>query len=457
MTPNNEMVPSRILVSLLILGGLIGSLTGGPAFYSQMLYLGLLLFVGAWLWTFIVARSFRMERFSEARRGSVGEVFKERFDIYNGSRLPALWIEVRNATPISASGSRLLTVLRAHQKQSYAVRMWLTRRGSFPLGPTVVTVSDPLGLFRIEKRFEALKSVTVVPMVFTIESFLSPPGLLPGGKVIRRKSPDITPHASSVREYNFGDPMKRIHWPSTIRRGQLMVKEFDQDPQAEVWLFLDGQQAAQVSRPHDEIPELPVEDLLFTRRPKVTLPPSTLEYGITITASLAHYFIQEKRSVGLVVADRTYTAIPAEHNERHENKILETLAFLEGKGSLSIAALVGAQARNLPSGSSVILVTPSTRDELLIAVGTLQLRNLHPVVILLNARSFEGRKARGDGSTLRASRTPPPLASQLMGRGVPVCLVDCESDLAKMFSDFSSNTISKDVITWQRPKLSHLT
>jgi uncharacterized protein (DUF58 family) len=438
------MIPSRILVALMILGGLIGSLAGGPAFYSHMLYLGLLLLIGAWLWTFLVARSLRIERFSEARRGSVGDIFKERFDINNGSRLPALWVEVKNATPISASGSRLLTTLRAHQKQSYAVRMWLTRRGSFPLGPTIATISDPLGLFRIEKQFAAAKSLTVLPMIFPIESFLSPPGLLPGGQVIRRKSTDITPHASGVREYNSGDPMKRIHWPTSIRRGQLMVKEFDQDPQAEVWLFLDAQQSAQASKPHDGIPELPVQDLLFTRRPKFTLPPFTLEYGITITASLAHYFIEQKRSVGFVAADRTYTMIPAEHNERHENKILETLAFLEGKGSMSIAALVGAQARQLPSGSSVILITPTIRDELLIAVDTIQLRNLHPVVILLNAESFGGRAGSDK------------LATQLMERGVPVCLVNCESDLAKTLSIFSANNISRDVTAWQRPKLSHL-
>ena len=438
------MNAGRVLVALLILCGLIGSLAGRSAFYSHMLYLGLLLLISAWAWTFLVARSLHIERFSDARRGSVGDIFKERFDVSNGSRLSASWVEVKNVTPISASGSRLITTLRAHQKQSYAVRMWLTRRGSFPLGPTVITISDPLGLFRIEKQFAPSKSLTVLPMIFPIESFLSPPGLLPGGQVIRRKSTDITPHASGVREYNSGDPMKRIHWPTSIRRGQLMVKEFDQDPQAEVWLFLDAQQSAQASKPHDEIPELPVQDLLFTRRPKFTLPPSTLEYGITITASLAHYFIEQKRSVGFVAADRAYTTISAEHNERHENKILETLAFLEGQGDLSIAALVSAQARQLPSGSSVILVTPTVRDELLIAVDTIQFRNLHPVVILLNAISFGGRAGSDK------------LTKQLTERGVPVCPVRCEDDLAKTFSIFSANHVSRDVTTWQRPKLSHL-
>ena len=99
------MNPSRILVALMMLGGLAGSLAGGPAFYSHMLYLGLLLLIGAWLWTFFGARSLRIERISDARRGSVGDIFKERFDISNGSRFSAPWVEVKNATPISTSGS----------------------------------------------------------------------------------------------------------------------------------------------------------------------------------------------------------------------------------------------------------------------------------------------------------------------------------------------------------------
>ena len=438
------MTPSRILIALMILAGLAGMLVGGPPFYAHILYLGLLLAIGAWLWTFFVARSLRVERNSDARRGSVGDVFKERFDINNGSRLPALWVEIRNATPISTSGSRLLTSLRGRQKQTYAVRMWLTRRGSFPLGPTIVTVSDPLGLFRIEKRISALKSVTILPMVFPIESFLAPPGLLPGGQVTRRKSTDITPHATGVREYNSGDPMKRIHWPTSVRRGRLMVKEFDQDPQAEVWLFLDAQLSVQAVLPHDEMPELPVEDLLFTRRPKFSLPPSTLEYGITITASLAHYFIKQKRSVGFVAADRAYTMIPAEHNERQENKNSRNARIPGRQGQPASGGVGWRTVPAFASGSSVILVTPTIRPDLLIAVDDLQRRNLHPAVILLSAASFGGRSGSDK------------LGAQLMERGVPVCPVECKSDLAKTFSNFSSTHVSKDVTAWQRPKLSHL-
>ena len=272
-------------------------------------------------------------------------------------------------------------------------------------------------------------------MIFEISTFPSPPGLLPGERAIQRKSLDVTPHAAGVREYTTGDTLKRIHWPTTARRGKLMVKEFEQDPQAEVWLFLDAEKRIQAQLPY-EVPETQVDALFFGKRPKFNLPPSTLEYSISITASLAHYFILQKRAVGLVTAGRVYTVILAERSVRQESKILETLAFLEGDGRLSLAAVITAQAQQLPLGSSVILVTPSASNELLIAVDDLQRRNLRPIVVLLNGESFGIRK------------DPRPLIHSLSERNIPICQIDCGADLTKALSMFASNDISKDLLSW---------
>ena len=141
---------------------------------------------------------------------------------------------------------------------------------AFEIGPTTLKISDPLGLFRMERHFPAERSLVILPMIFPISSFLAPPGMVPGGQVIRRKTMDITPHAAGVREYVPGDPMKRIHWPTSARRGSLMVKEFEQDPQAEVWLFLDAQQKVQSAKSY-ETPAMPLGNLLFSRKPKLSL------------------------------------------------------------------------------------------------------------------------------------------------------------------------------------------
>lgn len=440
------MTPARIFVLLILAVGGIGTMVNGAVYYVRLLYLGVLLLLIAWLLTILSLRGVTVERRARSSRAGVGDVFEEYFEVMNNSRVTKLWLEVANESKIpNATGSRIVTILRGRQKRSYTARTWLTSRGGFPLGPTTLTSGDPFGIFRVSRQFPAQSNLIVFPMLFQVRDFLSPPGLLPGGKAIRRKSIDITPHASGLREYVPGDPMKRIHWPTSIRRNQLMVKEFEQDPQAEVWFFLDTHKNVHVAKSGDIYETPPLDDLLLIRRRKVKLPPSTLEYSISITASLAHYFIEQRRSVGVVTAsEHSYKVIPAERSERQEGKILEALAFLQGESMITLPSLVSAQIGQLPQGSSAVLVTPMPWPELLLAVDSLQRRNLRAVVVLLMAKSFGGRQSNEE------------LVRALAERNVPVCPVYCEADLTETLSSFSANTFPQES-TWRQPVLSHLT
>jgi uncharacterized protein (DUF58 family) len=358
--------------------------------------------------------------------------------VVNGSRVIAPWIEVFNQTMIPySSGSRLLTLVPGRQKRTYLARTWLTRRGAFALGPTRISTGDPFGLFRSSKEIAATQMLVVLPMLFDIKSFSLPPGLLPGGQVIRRKSPDITPHAAGVREYVHGDAMKRIHWPTSIRRNQLMVKEFEQDPQAEVWLYLDLQNDVHHEKPHPD-QHVSAESIFFGRRPTFKLSPSSLEYAISITASLARFFISQRRAVGFACAGQAFSLHHAERGERQE-----TLAFVEANGDLSIAALVAAQSSQIPQGSTVILITPTNRPDLLQAVDDLQRRYLRPVVILPDIETFGGM------------RGTDKITHSLHERRVPVCVVACDANLTQVLSDFSTNFTSQENHSWRSPILSH--
>src|SRR5258708_23260987 len=110
----------RFLIAILILTGLIGSLITGAAFYSHILYLGLLLVAAAWVWVRILARSLRFARQGDSPRASVGDIFKEQYEIINTSRLPGLWVQLLNEMPVpTAARSRLFTGFKRGQKQSY--------------------------------------------------------------------------------------------------------------------------------------------------------------------------------------------------------------------------------------------------------------------------------------------------------------------------------------------------
>ena len=273
------MRAGRILVAILILVGLAGALISGAPVYSHLLYVGLLMIMLSAVWTWVAARWLRVSRHTRTLRSNVGDILEEHFEVSNGSSLVNLWIEILNESPIpSAAGSRLLTLVGGHRSRSYTSRTWLTRRGAFPLGPTILTSGDPFGLFRYRRSFPPQESLIVLPMIFDLAHFSSPPGLISGGPVIHRKAADITPHAAGVREYSPGDPMRRIHWPTTVRRGQVMVKEFEQDPQAEVWLFLDAQETVHFEkrqRQQDQKSDpllFKVDAFLVNKRPEFHLP-----------------------------------------------------------------------------------------------------------------------------------------------------------------------------------------
>ena len=430
--------PARLFLILLFLVGLVGTIITGADLYVRLAYLGGFLLAAAWLWTFLSLRRLRLTRQARSLRASVGDMFEENFDIQNESRLPRLWIEVDNRSNLpQAAGSRLLTNIGGKQKRSYLARTWLNRRGVYKLGPTTLGSGDPFGLFSVKRTISQADSLLVLPLILPIHDFPSPAGYLPGGKAIRRKSLEITPHAAGVREYVHGDPLKRIHWPTSARRNRLMVKEFEQDPQAEIWLFLDAEASV-----HHELPTSVQQsgwhDWTLQRRPQLSMPSETIEYAVTITASLAHYFIAQRRAVGFVTEGPAYTVIPAERSERQEGKLLETLAFVRPEGRLPLVSLVDSIAPRIPYGSSALLVTPSTRQDILVAVEAVSRRGLSPVVILIDPKTF-GWHTSND-----------TLLESLLTRGVPVCKVSHGDSLVETLSAFAAQNRSQEQPLWRK-------
>ena len=423
------MKQSRALLLILFVLGLAGTLTTNAPVYIRLLYLSLITVLGSWLWVWVSLSGLEVTRRSRTLRANVGDVYDENFEIANTNRLPCPWLAIENESELpAASGSRLLVNVKRGQTQSYVARTWLTQRGAFPLGPTSLTSHDPLGLFKKKKYFQPTAELIVLPMIVSLHSFPAPPGLLPGGKTLRQKSLGITPHAAGIREYAPGDALRRIHWATSARRQKLMVKEFEEDPQAEVWIFLDAFASVQASLP-DEGHVRHWDGWLLGKKPDFDLPPATLEYGVTIAASLAHYFTRERRAVGLIAAGQTHIAIPADRSIRQEEKILETLAFVKAGESLPIESLMRAQAGQILSGGSAVIITPSVRPQLVAAVDELQRRNNHPSVVLLDAASFGG------------SHGSQQLESSIKNLGVPVFRIKYGDDIGAVLSS-SENVIA---------------
>jgi uncharacterized protein (DUF58 family) len=419
-------VARRVVFILLILSLLAGAISGGNIFY-RLSYLWIFLLLGGWIWSRVSLQGVTIKRSARSLRAQVGQIFEERFDIQNTNRLPRLWLEIRDESDLPGSrGSRVLTLIRGREGRSYLVRTRLVQRGVYTLGPTAMTSGDIFGLFMQNNLAPGQETVLVFPAMVNILDFPNPPGLLPGGEALRRRTTHITPNAAGVREYAPGDALNRIHWLSTARRDKIMVKEFELDPLADVWIFLDAERAVQAALPHPP-PSAQVDDF-WKGFVAIPLAPSTEEYGVSIAASLARHFLRRGRAVGFVSAGQQLALVPPDRGGRQLGKILESLAMLKAEGEMPLRGLVETQARHLPRGSTAILITPSIRQDTVLVFDFLSRRGLYLVAIMLDTASFGGES----GTTI--------LLEQIRLLGVPIRRVANGDDLGHSLSlDYANN------------------
>ena len=121
-----------------------------------------------------------------------------------------------------------------------AYRIPTGRRGVFAVGPLVVAATDPLGLLRRPVRTAPREQVTVFPRVERICPLPGRAGAdLVGGashEFVRSRSGD---EFHSLRQYVVGDDLRKVHWRSTARTGELMIRELDEPWQTRATVLLD--------------------------------------------------------------------------------------------------------------------------------------------------------------------------------------------------------------------------
>ncbi len=399
-----------------------------PIFFTRLVYLSILLIGIGWSWAFLSTRGFTIARDARVLRQQVGQVFEERFKVNNRFAFIRLWLEVRDESQLPGNaGSRVLSLIGPRQQRSYIAYTLLNRRGSFRLGPTSLVSGDPFGLFLNSIHFTSESQLVVLPYVVDLKSFPSPVGLFPGGRAIRRKAYEVTPQAAGVRDYAPGDALRQIHWPSSARKDRLMTKEFDQDPQADVWVFLDAYAPFHYRLEKEDSQQIQRIDQLWLwqRQADVKLPTDTFEYAISAAGSIANFYIKQGRTVGFACAADVLTVISPERGERQLNKILETLTFLNSNGDLPLLGLIEAQAPSLPRASTVVLITTSTHYTVDLAVDSMIMRNLRPVIVFIDSQSF--------GSDLSGAE----VIQRLKQRGVPVVVVSHDIDLKEALESTS--------------------
>ncbi len=110
--------------------------------------------------------------------------------------------------------------------------------GVFVAGIRSCTVEDLFGFFSRTVTFpESIFELTVLPLTFPTEPLLMAPGD-PGSEIMARATEDVNA-PSDIRAYQPGDAMKKIHWKLSLRKGELIVRKFDEPLLQDVLILLD--------------------------------------------------------------------------------------------------------------------------------------------------------------------------------------------------------------------------
>jgi uncharacterized protein (DUF58 family) len=402
-----------ILIGVVCL--VLGLITGRDMFYN-MVYLAGVILALSFLWTWISVNSVRIARRTRSRRSSVGKLAEESFTVTNTGFLPKVWLEVHDHSSLPMHHvSQVMNALAPKRRRHWAVRTICRRRGQFTLGPLTLTSGDPLGLFALKREIAATSSIVVYPAVIPIPSFVPPLGQLPGGDAVRQRTHYITTNVAGVRDYEPGDSYSRIHWRSTARTGRLIVKEFELDPTADIWLFPDMQEQVQHSLPFstEEHEDPWIAILRGQSRSEIELDPATEEYVVTVAASVAQHFVHRDRAVGMVAYGQTREVLQPDRGHRQLTKVLETLAMLRAQGEIPLAQVLLSEGERLGRGVTLVVITPSLDRTWVAAARDLSRRGARMIAIVVDPESFGGAgDAQDIIGELQASSVPAYLARE---------------------------------------------
>ena len=326
---------------------------------------------GAWLvaylWVRALAHNLSLVR--EIRYGwaQVGDRLEERFTVSNNSAVPATWLEVDDHSSLPGYQPSRATAVGGMSVSQWHTDGVCTRRGLYTLGGTTLRTGDPLGVYTLSIDDPTSTTILVMPPVVSLPPIALTPGGLSGEGRPRARAPEQTVGAASVREYQPGDSMHMIHWPSTARNDRLFVRLFDGTPAGDLWVLLDLDSSVQIGEGWD----------------------STEEHAVILAASLIDRTLRGRQGAGLAINGKQLAWIPPRTNANQRWELFRALALAQ-PGDLRLGQLLERVGKSFGRQASLVIITASPQPGWLEALIPLTWRGISPTVLLLDLRSFGG-------------------------------------------------------------------
>jgi uncharacterized protein (DUF58 family) len=332
----------------------------------------LILFVslgGVWIlatiWAYALSRGLQIRREMRLGWAQVGDRLEERFTLINGSHFPAPWVEVIGQTNLPDYWANQVRDVKRKGKTRWQIRGICSRRGLYILGPTTIRTNDPFGFYSVTLINQAKITLVVTPPVVPLPTIQVSPGGRAGDGILRVKALDQDINSSGVRPYVSGDSKRKIHWPTTARKNEFYVREFERSPAGDWWIILDLEKGVQVGKGQN----------------------ATHEHAIILGASLTDYGMRTGRSIGMAMHGESLIWHRSHLSDQHKWDIFRSLALVE-TGEVPLGELLELIRPSVNKKSSLIIITPNVEGKWLTALSDLQRLGVVPTLLLFDVQSF---------------------------------------------------------------------
>lgn len=286
----------------------------------------------------------------------------------------------------------------------------VVHRGAFRVSGSKLVLGDHLGLVSVRVPARLDRSALVVyPRLVALHGIFSEAGAVgsAGRRLLLRRPSGFDFH--SVRDYEQGESLRRVHWPTSARRGRLMVKELQDAPHDDVVVVLDCDPAGATGTPPD----------------------SSFDSAVRAAGSLVEAQVGRGRTVALVTTGRERSFVSVRSGDADREEALTALAAAEPDAANALGRSFRANEPALARAGELVVVTATPLADvapLLVRLAGSRLVS----VVWIDAPSFAGRGTRADPGLLRLSAA-----------GVPIAVVRSGDDLASALGARRSERLAR--------------
>lgn len=258
--------------------------------------------------------------------------------------------------------------LPAGAERRFAFELRAARWGACQLGAVTLRAQDRFGLCSYEGRADSTVALRVYPELERLQRVVAPLVTQPfaGSQVARALGEGI--EFADIRRFQFGDPVRRVNWRASARRGMLLLTESNPERTSDVVLLLDGY--ADVRRGEE----------------------GTLDVLVRAAASLAAAHLARRDRVGVVSFGSDVTWLVPSSGDRQRYQIVESLIETAVTRSYRWHHLDLLPPRTLPPRALVVAISPLTDRRTARVLFDLRARGFDVVVVEVSPSPTSGRR-----------------------------------------------------------------